>query len=298
MVDNSKSVIEATNLIRDFPLELKGYRIRAVDDLSFSLGRGRVMGLLGPNGSGKSTTIKMILGLLKPTSGKVTVQGGDPSNKATRKRIGYLPEAPYFYRFLSGRECVRMMGKLSGLKGSLLNERIETVIGGVGLAAAAERRVGTYSKGMLQRIGLAQALVHDPDLVILDEPTAGVDPLGTVEIARMIRSLREAGKSIILCSHLLSEIEGLCDDLLMLYKGKQIYHGTASGLSKSGNIWSFQVSGGDTDPEVKAKSALEAAGFTWVSARKDLGQSLSDAFVERIREIDANSPDASQEVSG
>lgn len=287
MVEQSAPVIEARHLVRDFPLELRGYRVRAVDNLSFSLGEGRVMGLLGPNGSGKSTTIKMILGLLKPTDGSVVVKGGDPSQKSTRERIGYLPEAPYFYRFLSGRECVRMMGKLSGLKGKTLEGRIDTVIDQVGLKSAASRRVGTYSKGMLQRIGLAQALVHDPDLIILDEPTAGVDPLGTVEIAQMIRDLRDAGKTIILCSHLLSEIEGLCDDLLMLYKGKQIYHGTAEGLSQSGNIWSFQVSGADPNSENKAKEALESAGFRWVSARKDLGKSLTDAFVDRIRAIDA-----------
>ena len=203
-MDTPRPVIEAKNLVRDFPLELRGYRVRAVDDVSFSAQKGRVMGLLGPNGSGKSTTIKMILGLIQPTAGSVIVEGGKPTQSETRRHIGYLPEAPYFYRFLSGRECVHMMGKLSSLRGTNLKERAQTVIDQVGLSGAADRRVGTYSKGMLQRIGLAQALVHDPTLIILDEPTAGVDPLGAVEMANLIVDLKTAGKTIILCSHLLS----------------------------------------------------------------------------------------------
>ncbi|MEM7673667.1 MAG: ABC transporter ATP-binding protein [Verrucomicrobiota bacterium] len=287
MNDPSEPVIVAEELVRDFPLELKGYRVRAVDNLSFTAGKGRVLGLLGPNGSGKSTTIKMILGLLKPTSGQVRVQGGDPSNRVTRKHIGYLPEAPYFYRFLTGKECVRMMGKLSGLKNKTLIERVDAVVDQVGLSSASNRRVGTYSKGMLQRIGLAQALVHDPDLIILDEPTAGVDPLGTVEIAKMIRTLKESGKTIILCSHLLSEIEGLCDDLLMLYQGTPVFHGIATDLTQSGNIWSFQVSSDQEDTEIAARDALESAGFQWISSNRQVGQSLSEAFVDRIKKLDS-----------
>lgn len=282
-------VIQARSLVRDFPVELKGYRIRAVDDVSFEVGAGRVLGLLGPNGSGKSTTIKMILGLLRPTSGELKVQGRDPSERIARHSIGYLPEAPYFYRFLSGRECVRMMGKLSGLRGKQLNQSADEVLEQVGLTAAAGRRVGTYSKGMLQRVGLAQALVHDPDLIILDEPTAGVDPLGVVDIAQCIQDLKARGKSIILCSHLLSEIEGLCDDLLMLYKGKQLYHGPAEELLGAGDVWSLQVTGMSAGREAEAKAALEQAGFGWVSARRDGGQRLADAFVARIREIDSMS---------
>ena len=241
MSEAARTVIEAKHLVKDFPMELKGFRIRAVDDLSFQAREGRVMGLLGPNGSGKSTTIKMILGLMKPTAGEIFLGDQRPSDRKTRNSIGYLPEAPYFYRYLTGAECVRMMGKLSGMRGSELEDRIQTVIEKVGLTSAAKRRVGTYSKGMLQRIGLAQAMVHDPDLLILDEPTAGVDPIGTAEIAQLVLDLKKQGKSIILCSHLLSEIEGICDDLLMLYKGKQVYHGETQDLLDSGDVWSFQV---------------------------------------------------------
>ena len=284
--------------MRDFPLELRGYRVRAVDDVTFSAGKGRVMGLLGPNGSGKSTTIKMILGLIQPTSGSVLVSRGEPTKSETRRHIGYLPEAPYFYRFLSGRECVHMMGKLSGLRGADLKGNAQRVIDQVGLTGAADRRVGTYSKGMLQRIGLAQALVHDPDLIILDEPTAGVDPLGAVEMANLIVDLKKAGKTIILCSHLLSEIEGICDDLLVLYRGKQIFHGTAESMLNTGDVWSLQVSNFKQKNEAQAKAALEQAGFTWVKAEKHTGQRLSEAFVSRIQEIDAQIAKANeQEVS-
>lgn len=174
MTDGTEAAVELEGLTKDFATGLRGVRLRAVDHLSLRIGGGEVFGLLGPNGSGKSTTIKVILGLLAPTAGACRVFGVPSERVESRVAVGYLPEAPNFYRFLSGRELVAFYGRICGLSGAKLAARVAEVIAWVGLTEAAERRVGTYSKGMLQRIGLAQALVHDPRLVILDEPTAGL----------------------------------------------------------------------------------------------------------------------------
>ena len=287
---SSVDLVQASDLTRDFPAELKGYRIRAVDSLSFSMRPGSVMGLLGPNGSGKSTTIKMILGLLRPTSGTLTVNGKAPTDRLTRRHIGYLPEAPYFQKFLTGREFVQSMGRLSGLKRNELNERTRSVLEQVDMTGAADRRIGTYSKGMLQRIGLAQALVHDPDFLILDEPTAGVDPIGSAAIARLILDLKRTGKSILLCSHLLTEVEGLCDQLLMLYRGRMLLSGTTEDILEAGDVWSLQVSGYAMNRESAARMALEVEGLKLISARAS-GRHLSDVFLEKIHAVEADRDD-------
>ncbi|MEN9841214.1 MAG: hypothetical protein RL376_1014, partial [Verrucomicrobiota bacterium] len=164
------SAISIQGLTKDFAISLRGVKLRAVDNLSLEIAEGQVYGLLGPNGSGKSTTIKVILGLLEPTTGAVSVFGVPSRQVEARRNVGYLPEAPYFYRYLSGRELVRFYARVCGVKKPALKARVDEVIDWVGLSAAADRRVGTYSKGMLQRIGLAQALVHDPKLIVLDEP--------------------------------------------------------------------------------------------------------------------------------
>jgi ABC-2 type transport system ATP-binding protein len=224
------SAIEITGLTKDFALNLRGIKLRAVDDLTLNVPAGQVYGLLGPNGSGKSTTIKIILGLLDPTVGECKVFGVPSGRVDSRLNVGYLPEAPYFYRYLSGEELVKFYARICGVPKKILKDRVREVIDWVGLSGASHRRVGTYSKGMLQRIGLAQALVHDPRLIILDEPTAGVDPVGSAEISELILKLKKQGKTVLITSHLLAQIEDICDRVAILDKGKLIVEGAVNDL--------------------------------------------------------------------
>lgn len=224
------AAIEIQGLVKDFTVGLRGVKLRAVDQLSLQIPEGQVFGLLGPNGSGKSTTIKIILGLLEPTAGECRVFGVPSHQVDSRLNVGYLPEAPYFYRYLSGFELVRFYARICGVPAGRREARVREVIEWVGLAAAASRRVGTYSKGMLQRIGLAQALVHDPRLIILDEPTAGVDPVGSAEISELILRLKAQGKTVLITSHLLAQIEDICDRVAILDHGRLILEGQVSEL--------------------------------------------------------------------
>ena len=222
--------IEIRRLTKDYPLPGGRQRVRAVDDLSLTVAPGQIYGLLGPNGSGKSTTLKALLGLLRPTLGECLLAGVPGSNPAAHRAIGYLPEAPYFPRFLSGRELLRFHAKICGLPRAGREERIEALLARVGLAQASDRRVGTYSKGMLQRIGLAQALVTDPPILILDEPTAGVDPVGAADIAALILEQKARGTTVLLCSHLLAQIEEICDRVAILHRGRLLAEGPLDTL--------------------------------------------------------------------
>ncbi len=233
--------IEIRGLVKDFAVGLRGLRLRAVDHVSLTVRPGEVFGLLGPNGSGKSTTIKLLLGLLEPTAGGCAIFGVPSGRVEARRDVGYLPEAPNFYRFLTGRELVTFYGRLCGLAGSGLRSKLEEVVALVGLAGAADRRVGTYSKGMLQRIGLAQALVHDPRLLILDEPTAGVDPVGSAEMAELILALKARGKTVLITSHLLGQIEELCDRVAILDRGGLVAEGEVAELAGATGRLSFET---------------------------------------------------------
>lgn len=222
--------IELCGLVKDFSIGLRGVKLRAVDRLDLRIAAGQVFGLLGPNGSGKSTTIKIVLGLLEPTAGTATIFGLAPRRMAARSQVGYLPESPYFYRHLTGRELVAFYARICGLGGPALAGRVADVIALAGMSDAADRRVGTYSKGMLQRIGLAQAMVHDPRLVILDEPTAGVDPAGAAAISEIILQLKARGKTVLITSHLLGQIEDICDRVAILDRGRLLLEGAVRDL--------------------------------------------------------------------
>ena len=223
-------IVEASGLTKTFSDFWMRATARAVDGIDFHIDRHEIFGLLGPNGSGKSTTIKMILGLLHRTRGRLVVFGRDPSDVAVKKKIGYLPEETYLYRFLNPTETLDYYGKLFGLDRRTRRRRTEELLDMVGLSQVAHRQAGEFSKGMARRLGLAQALVNDPELLILDEPTSGLDPLGTRQVKDLILELGRRGKTILLTSHLLADVEDVCDRMVILYGGKIRAQGTSTEL--------------------------------------------------------------------
>src|SRR5881394_1186083 len=219
------AAVAVSGLTKIFPIPLHRQSIVAVRDLDLRVNAGEVYGLLGPNGSGKSTTLKIILGLVSPTRGRTEIFGRDSRLVESRVAVGFLPENPYFYKYLSGEETLRFFGKLCRLRGAQLRERIDELLELVGLTKARKRRLGVYSKGMLQRIGLAQALIHEPRLVVLDEPTAGVDPAGSREIRDLILDLKHRGITVLLSSHLLAQAQEICDRVGILADGVLVREG-------------------------------------------------------------------------
>lgn len=213
---------------------VRGQTVKALDGLSLNVSAGKVFGFLGPNGAGKTTTMHVLLGFVHPTAGKARLFGEDVNQSIARQRIGYLPENPTTYRFMTGRELLAMAGALFGLRGAVLRARIDRVLTEVGLAGAADRRMGTYSRGMLQRICMGQALINDPDLVILDEPTSGLDPFGRMAVRRIIAGLRARGKTVFFSSHELSEVELVCDHIAILLRGRVAVEGPAESLASPG----------------------------------------------------------------
>lgn len=252
--------IRISNLTKDFAVGMRGVKLRAVDDLCLKVGNNEIFGLLGPNGSGKSTTIKIILGLLEASAGSCEIFGKPSKRVDARRSVGFLPEAPYFYRYLTGRELVRYYARICMVPRSEIDEAVDSVIELVGMAEAAHRRVGTYSKGMLQRIGLAQSLVHDPQLVILDEPTAGVDPLGSAAIAEIVRELKRRGKTVLLSSHLLAQIEGLCDRVAILHRGQLVREGSVDELVEEKDAESLVVQGLSAEGRAAVEATIKAQG--------------------------------------
>jgi ABC-2 type transport system ATP-binding protein len=252
--------IRIQNLTKDFSVGMRAVKLRAVDDLCLEVGDNEIFGLLGPNGSGKSTTIKIILGLLEASVGHCEIFGKPSHSVDARRSVGFLPEAPYFYRYLTGRELVRYYARICMVPRTEIDKSVDSVIELVGMTEAADRRVGTYSKGMLQRIGLAQALVHDPQLVILDEPTAGVDPLGSAAIAEIVRELKRRGKTVLLSSHLLAQIEGLCDRVAILHRGKLVREGSVDDLVEEKDTESLVVSGLSAAGRAAVEATIQAQG--------------------------------------
>ncbi len=213
-------VIETFSLTKVFSDWWGRSKVCAVDNLNLKILNNEVFGLLGPNGSGKTTTIKLLLGLLHPTKGRSLIFGGDSRDPKINARIGFLPEESYLYRYLNARETLDFYGRLFDIPSEVRRMRIESLLDMVGLKAVANRAVGTYSKGMARRIGLAAALINDPDLLILDEPTTGLDPIGTRQIKDLILAMAKRGKTILLCSHLLADVEDVCDRIAILYGGR------------------------------------------------------------------------------
>lgn len=285
----SKIPVEIEHLTKVFRVPMRRDRVVAVRDLSLRVEPGEVYGLLGPNGSGKSTTLKVVLGLVPATRGETRVFGEDSRFVRSRKDVGFLPENPYFYKFLTGTETVRFFGKLSGLSGASLESRVVELLQLVGLTEAAGRRVGAYSKGMLQRIGLAQALVQDPGLLVLDEPTAGVDPVGSREIRDLILALKARGKTILLCSHLLSQVQEICDRVGILARGTLVREGRVEDLLSVRDRTEMVFTGASPEKMASLQAAAEKLGMNVVSTGRPQ-TTLEHLFLEAI------SPDESADA--
>ena len=230
MAEETIPAVQINNLTKIFPVPFRKEKVVAVDALSLRVEAGEVYGLIGPNGSGKSTTMKVLLGLISATSGSSAVFGLSSSETASRGSVGFLPENPYFYKYLTGAETLSFYGKLCGLSRRKIQERTSELLSLVDLENARDRRLGGYSKGMLQRIGLAQALIGDPRLVVLDEPTAGVDPAGSRKIRDLIIELKQRGISVILSSHLLEQVQEVCDRVGIIFQGKLVKEGKLEEL--------------------------------------------------------------------
>jgi len=258
-------------------------RAVAVDEISFEVRPGEVFGLLGPNGSGKSTTIKMILGLLRKSSGRLAVFGKPPTDVSIKKRIGYLPEESYLYPFLNARETLDYYGKLFKIEHRVRKRRIDELLDMVGLAAVQHRQVREYSKGMQRRIGLAQALINDPEFLILDEPTTGLDPIGTKQVNDLIRHLGERGKTILLSSHLLADVEDVVDRMVILYGGKIRAAGTCDELlaSRTRSVIETDALDDDTLAEIRAVLDRHANHISRVHPAR---QKLEDLFIGLVEQ--------------
>ena len=265
---NTNVVIEINNLTKDYEVGfLKKKRVRALDDLSLEVKRGEIFGFLGPNGAGKTTTLKLLMQLIYPTSGSARILGHSIADVSTRARIGYLPENPYFYDYLSGRELLEYTAALFGIPTREAGVRNNELLGQVGLDAdRANRQLRKYSKGMLQRIGIAQALVNDPEIVFMDEPMSGLDPIGRREVRDLLLSLRQQGKTIFFSSHILSDVEALCDRAAILTRGKLVRCGTVDELTgvrdSAMEILATGISASELGRFSAAISSLESATAT------------------------------------
>ncbi len=284
----ARSVVVCQGVSKHFKDFWMRDRAKAVDNLTFDIRPREVFGLLGPNGSGKSTTIKMILGLLRPTRGRVAVFGQPPTDVEIKKRIGYLPEESYLYPFLNARETLDYYGRLFQIDAKVREKRIEELIDMVGLRAAQFRQVREYSKGMQRRIGLAQALINDPDLLILDEPTTGLDPIGTKQVKDLIVELGRRGKTVLLSSHLLADVEDVVHRMVILYGGKKRAEGTCDELLEARTRTSieFDALDEDTVSEIDTLVRRRSAGEKAVIRVTKPRQRLEDLFldiVERAR---------------
>ena len=280
--------VEIDQIHKSFPGHWGRGGVYAVKGVSLSIPQGGVYGLIGPNGSGKSTIMKALVGLLSPDAGSCRVFGLPATAAANRREIGFLPENPYFYKFLTGAETVRFYGKLCGLGGKALQGRTEELLELVGLTEAAHRRVGGYSKGMLQRIGLAQALVQNPRLLVLDEPTAGVDPIGSRTIRDIILELKRRGMTVFLCSHLLEQVQEICDYAGILYQGCLIAEGSMDELTR--DTRRSEIILRNPSPELLAE-LQRLAGDAWEScspARNSLEKVFLDGILARLKADRAN----------
>jgi ABC-2 type transport system ATP-binding protein len=284
---DSDVIIETRNLSKTYRDFWGRQKVRALKALDLEIRRGEVFGLLGPNGSGKTTTIKLILGLLFPTSGRALVFGKDASDVAKNERIGYLPEESYLYKFLNAEETLDFYGRLFDMPASLRKQRVDQLIERVGLNWARRRQLKEYSKGMTRRIGLAQALINDPELIVLDEPTTGLDPIGTREMKDTILELREQGKTVLMCSHLLADVQDVCDRIAILYQGELKELGRVDRLLTVQNVTQIQVRGLPEQAKREIRQVIERSGGELLSMDNPT-TTLEDLFLKIVQDSEAH----------
>ena len=254
-------------------------KILALDKLNIAIQKGEIFGLLGPNGSGKTTTLKLLLGLITPTDGRAYVLGKSTNDVAIKSKIGFLPEESCFYRFLNADETLDFYGQLFRIPGKERKLRINRLVEQAGLEFARKRPLRQYSKGMLRRIGIAQALINDPDLVILDEPTSGLDPIGTRETKDVILALKERGKTVLLCSHLLSDVQDICDRVAILDKGKLQLAGTIDELLSSKNVVEILIRNLPDEAIIEVETFIKEKKGEVISIKNSSG-TLEDLFLK------------------
>lgn len=283
---DSDIIIETRNLgkiYRDFWGRPK---VQALEALDIEVRRGEIFGLLGPNGSGKSTTIKLIQGLLFPTSGRAFVFGKDARDVSKNERIGYLPEESYLYKFLNAEETLDFYGRLFDMPADLRKKRTDDLIQMVGLKGARRQQLREYSKGMTRRIGLAQALINQPDLLILDEPTSGLDPIGSREMKDLILRLRDEGKTILMCSHQLADVQDVCDRIAILHRGRLRELGRVNDLLKVREVTEVHAKGLSAETQAKIAALIKADGGEVLSIDNPT-TTMEELFLEIVRESEA-----------
>jgi ABC-2 type transport system ATP-binding protein len=263
-MSEGRSIVEVRDLVKDVRPGFGVRRKRILHGISLDVREGEIFGFIGPNGAGKTTTLKVLMGLIRPTSGHARILGHDVRETAFRRHVGFLPENPYFYEFLTGREFLRFYARVSGVRRGEREGRISELLDWVGLTAAADQRLRTYSKGMLQRVGIAQALVHDPQVVFLDEPMSGLDPIGRKEIRDLILRLHAEGKTVFMNTHILSDVELLCHRVAIIVQGRIRYAGSVDEFLDAG----------------ERESDLVLAGFP-----SELAEELEEGFGATLREI-------------
>ncbi|GJM24666.1 MAG: ABC transporter ATP-binding protein [Phycisphaerae bacterium] len=286
MTKSSLPVVQTVGLNKVFKDFWRRPRVSAVQDLNIEIKPGEVFGLLGPNGSGKSTAIKMLLGLLYPTRGRISIFGRPPTDVAIKQRIGYLPEESYLYRFLDARETLDFYGRLFRQHGQVRRERRDMLLEMVGLQHESKRRIGEYSKGMARRIGLAQALINDPEFLVLDEPTSGLDPIGTRQIKDVIRRLGDMGKTILLSSHLLADVEDVCDRVCILYGGKVQAEGTIKELLAQKDVTQIRADKLRPDTIEEIKSVVQRRESKPIDVSVPTGR-LENLFLKIVEDAQA-----------
>ncbi|MEM9586128.1 MAG: ABC transporter ATP-binding protein [Planctomycetota bacterium] len=283
---SSGVVIETRNLSKVYRDFWGRKKVAALKSLDIEVRQGEIFGLLGPNGSGKSTTIKLILGLLFPTSGRVLVFDKDATETQKNERIGYLPEESYLYKFLTAEETLDFYGRLFDMSGAKRRERVKELISLVGLQGAKTRQLREYSKGMTRRVGLAQALINDPDLILLDEPTTGLDPIGTREMKDLILALRDQGKTVLLCSHQLADVQDVCDRVAILHQGELKELGRVTDLLKVQDVTEVHASGLSDAAKQEIAEVIARHGGDLKSIDNPTA-TMEDLFLNIVRESEA-----------
>jgi ABC-2 type transport system ATP-binding protein len=279
-------VIETRSLSKVYRDFWGRQKVRALKALDLEVRQGEIFGLLGPNGSGKTTTIKLLLGLLFPTGGQALVFGKAATDVTKNERIGYLPEESYLYKFLNAEETLNFYGRLFDMPAATRKQRVAELIDMVGLNWAKRRQLKEYSKGMTRRIGLAQALINDPELILLDEPTSGLDPIGTREMKDLIIKLKEKGKTVVMCSHLLADVQDVCDRIAILHQGELKELGRVDSLLKVRDVTEIRATGLNDEAKAEIRQVIERHNGK-VTSIDNPTTTLEELFLKIVRDSEA-----------